>query len=154
MDTRTYDAINGHMSQLQQALAENERLHAELACQQDMATQAIQIAVIARTERNTACDMAEGLAHDVARLDTQLSDALQHVDTLRADAADLGKALNMALAERDAAYAELDAQTLKADSFRGELHRYIVHARELKEMLDISVAEKDTLRAELVDAET
>ena len=164
MDIRTYDAdsdvdaeqmthfdayaeLAAHMSLLQQAEAENARLTEELDTRIRELMQASR--KLAATRRaNTANAKAAAEHRQTAQT---LAD---ENNRLRADVDTLGKALNMALAERDEAYREVDAQTLKANSFRSELHRYIAHANELKEMLDTSVAERDALRAELVDAET
>ena len=125
MDIRTYDADSDvdaeQMTHFDAYAAENARLTHEL-------------------------DLRIRQIMDVSRNYGQLLAANKE---LRDNAAELGKALDMCIAERDAAYRELDAQTLKANSFRSELHRYIAHANELKEMLDISVIERDALRAEL-----
>ena len=94
------------------------------------------------------------LRAELARQQDMTTHAIQAATTARANATELGKALDMALAERDEAYREVNAQTLKANSFRSELHRCIAHANELKEMLDTSVAERDALRAELADVQT
>ena len=147
MDDRTYSVIADHMSLLQQAEAENARLTEELDTRIRELMQASR--ELAATRRaNTANAKAAAEHWQTAQTLTDEN------NRLRADVDTLGKALNMALAERDEAYREVDAQTLKANSFRSELHRYIAHANELKEMLDTSVAERDALRAELVDAET
>lgn len=86
------------------------------------------------------------------RLTHELGQCASENNQLAENAAELGKALDVCIAERDEAYRDLDAQTLKANSFRRELHRYMQHAIELKDMLDASVAERDQAFAEL-DAE-
>ena len=83
------------------------------------------------------------------RLTHELGQCASENNQLAENAAELGKALDVCIAERDQAYRDLDAQTLKANSFRRELHRYMQHAIELKDMLDASVAERDSAFAEL-----
>lgn len=100
------------------------------------------------------------LTHDLADAQTvanlqrdlhadELGQCVSENNQLAENAAELGKALDVCIAERDQAYRDLDAQTLKANSFRRELHRYMQHAIELKDMLDASVAERDSAFAEL-----
>ena len=157
MDIRTHDADSDVDAQqmthfnltdeLNAYAAENARLTEELDTRIRELMQASR--KLAATRRaNTANAKAAAEHWQTAQTLTDEN------NRLRADVDTLGKALNMALAERDEAFREVDAQTLKANSFRSELHRYIAHANELKEMLDTSVAERDALRAELVDAET
>ena len=150
MDDRTYP------DELARLRAEVKRLESELTLRlrQLMRANAEDRLWLMKTERLTH-DLAD--AQTVATLQRELhadelGQCVSENTQLAENAAELGKALDVCIAERDSAFAEVDAQTLKANSFRGELHRYMQHAIELKDMLDISVAERDALRAEL-DAE-
>ena len=107
------------------------------------------VSILASEETKKLRAENERLRNELAAMEAHWRNAESEATTAKADAAELGKALDMCIAERDGAFAEVDAQTLKANSFRGELHRYMQHAIELKDMLDISVAERDALRAEL-----
>ena len=147
MDDRTYP------DELARLRAEVKRLESELTLRlrQLMRANAEDRLWLMKTERLTH-DLAD--AQTVANLQRdlhadELGQCVSENNQLAENAAELGKALDVCIAERDGAFAEVDAQTLKANSFRGELHRYMQHAIELKDMLDISVAERDSAFAEL-----
>ena len=154
MDDRTYNAPQGGLryyvaitqDELARLRAEVKRLESELTLRlrQLMRANAEDRLWLMKTERLTH-DLAD--AQTVANLQRELHAA--ELATANDNAAELGKALDMCIAERDSAFAEVDAQTLKANSFRRELHRYMQHAIELKDMLDASVAERDSAFAEL-----
>ena len=161
MDDRTYNAPQGGLryyvaitqDELARLRAEVKRLESELTLRlrQLMRANAEDRLWLMKTERLTH-DLAD--AQTVANLQRdlhadELGQCVSENNQLAENAAELGKALDVCIAERDQAYRDLDAQTLKANSFRRELHRYMQHAIELKDMLDASVAERDALRAEL-----
>ena len=117
MDIRTYDAdsdvdgeqmthfdpyaeLAAHMSLLQQAQDENERLRAELG------------------------------------------QCVSENNQLTENAAELGKALDMCIAERDGAFAEVDAHRRELSALRDERPRLLAANARLAD-------ERDALRAEL-----
>ena len=178
MDIRTYDADSDvdaeqmtHFdarAELNAYAAENARLTHELDLRiRQLMQLSKDYAALLGTHEQTRAELA-GAQDNAAELGKALDMCIAERDGAFAEVDAHGRELsalrderprllaaNKRLAdERDAAHRESDTQTIKANSFRSELHRYIAHANELKEMLDTSVAERDALRAELVDAET
>lgn len=84
------------------------------------------------------------LRAELARQQDMTTHAIQAATTARANATELGKALDMALAERDELRTELLGTQNARDFLRASLHtERIMHNAEL-----------DTMRAELADVQT
>ena len=150
MDIRTYDAdsdvdaeqmthldayaeLAAHMSLLQQAEAENARLRAELA---------------ATRRANTANAKAAAEHWQTAQTLTDEN------NRLRDNAAELGKALDMALAERNGAFAEVDAYAAENARLTQELDTRIQQLMQISKDYAALLGAHEQTRAELANTET
>jgi chromosome segregation ATPase len=126
MDIRTYPVTPVTLDALR---AENERLHNELDAmtaywrnaENALADAKRELAAL-RDERPRLLRANVRLFHDANALRAELA-------TQTDNAAELGKALDMALAERDAAYREVDALRAELDAMR-ETHSVIAGRME------------------------
>ena len=128
-----YAELAAHMSLLQQAEAENARLRAELA---------------ATRRANTANAKAAAEHWQTAQTLTDEN------NRLRDNAAELGKALDMALAERNGAFAEVDAYAAENARLTQELDTRIQQLMQISKDYAALLGAHEQTRAELANTET